>query len=354
MKEFNFNTIKNLPVPEQWIENALVIPETEEQSPAVVPLSNGHCEESAEPMTRQSQPFWRKPRFIAMAATLVLVTALSIALFLSMGNKPPTSVKPDSDPDSTQIVWSTDEYGATIATEVIVVPDAQNDDQTADQKPGIVRLFEKLFGVTDPTTPPSGSDPSGRGRVSSTAKPGGSGSGSSAPTEKQSPSQGGSSITPTEPSQDDPTPIDQPTDTPWEDPTTTPWEGSTIAPTEQPWENPTEASWIPPTYTPTPPKPTQNPYKSTIINTFSPFSNQFITGQTIYCRVYGLDGSEYGDSNRYSAQHIAVVSYSGDRYTATYSPSAYGILPANGKYRYEFYNGNGRVISQGTATLSAS
>ena len=55
MKEFNFNTIKNLPVPEQWIENALVIPETEEQKPAVVPLSNGHCEESAEPMTRQSQ-----------------------------------------------------------------------------------------------------------------------------------------------------------------------------------------------------------------------------------------------------------------------------------------------------------
>ena len=122
MKEFNFNTIKNLPVPEQWIENALAISETEEQKPAVVPLSNGHCEESAEPMTRQSQLFWRKPRFIALAASLVLVTALSISLFLSMGSKPPIAVKSDSKPDSTQIVWSTDEYGATVATEVVVIP----------------------------------------------------------------------------------------------------------------------------------------------------------------------------------------------------------------------------------------
>ena len=131
MKEFNFNTIKNLPVLERWIENALAIPETEEQKPAVVPLSNVHCEESAEPMTRQSQPFWRKPRFIALAASLVLVTALSISLFLSMGSKPPISVKSDSKPDSTQIVWSTDEYGATVATEVVVVPKDGDQNGTA-------------------------------------------------------------------------------------------------------------------------------------------------------------------------------------------------------------------------------
>ena len=69
MKSFNFDTLQNLPIPEGWIENALSIPEQEEQKPALI-------------------PFWRRPRVIAAAASLILVSALSIALFLSMNNAP--------------------------------------------------------------------------------------------------------------------------------------------------------------------------------------------------------------------------------------------------------------------------
>lgn len=319
MKELNFRTLENLKVPDELMDRLLAIPETENEKPPV--------------------PLWRRPRFIAMAASLVLVTTLSLALFLTMGNKPPLATKSDSKPDATQIVWSTDEHGATVATEV-VVPDAQNHAQPTESKSGIARFFENLFGVTDPTAPPPGSDPSGR--VSPTAKDGGADSTKPVPTENDAPSQGGSSVTPIDPSHVDPTtPVDDPTTAPWDDPTTAPW----VTPTEPSWDDPTQA--------PTPPKPTQNPYQSTITNTFSPLSNRYITGQTLYCRVYGLDGTEYGDGDRCSAQHIAAVSYSGGRYTATYRPCDHGILPADGKYRYEFYNGNGVVIAQGTATLSA-
>lgn len=273
-----------------------------------------------------------------MAASLVLVTTLSLALFLMMGSKPPLATKPDA----TQFVWSTDEYGSTVATEVVVT-DAQNHAQPTEPKSEVVRFFENLFGATDPTAPPSGSDHSGRGTSTLPAKPGTTANGNPAPTEKRSSSgEGGSSVIPTEPTHEDLPPST-------EKPTVAPWQGPTVTP----WVSPAEPSWDDPTQTPTPPKPTQNHYQSAITNTFSPFSNRFITGQTVYCRVYGLDGAEYGDSDRYSAQHIAAVSYSGGQYTATYNPSAYSILPADGKYRYEFYNGNGRVLFQGTATLSA-
>lgn len=310
MKELQFRTLENLKVPDELMDRLLAIPETEGEKPPV--------------------PLWRKPRFIAMAASVMLVTALSIALFLSMGSKPPVATKSDSKPDATQIVWSTDEYGATVATEVVVVPDAQNDTQSTEQKSGIARFFENLFGGSDPTTP-TASD----GQVGSVPSDDWHGKTPQSPT--VSPQQ--------------PTAAPQPVET--DPPRETEADPPAVPPTEEPWDNPSEPSWDDPTQAPTPPKPTQSPYQSTIRNTFSSFSDRYITGQTIYCRVYGLDGTEYGDSDRYSAQHIASLSYSGGRYTAAYSPCDHGILPTDGKYRYEFYNGNGVVIAKGTATLSA-
>ena len=321
MKELQFRTLENLKVPDELMDRLLAIPESEGKKPPV--------------------PLWRKPRFIAMAASVMLVTALSIALFLSMGSKPPIATKSDSKPDATQIVWSTDENGATVATEVVVVPDAQNDDQPTEHKSGITRFFENLFGITEPTTPTApdsqgGSTPSddrnGRTPQSPTLSP-------------QQPTAAPRPVIP------DPTSASQPVET--NPPRETEAGPPAVPPTEAPWDNPTEPSWDDPTQAPTPPKPTQSPYQSAIRNTFSSFSDRYITGQTIYCRVYGLDGTEYGDGDRYSAQHIASLSYSGGRYTAAYRPCDHGILPADGKYRYEFYNGNGVVIAKGTATLSA-
>lgn len=331
MKEFNFNTIKNLPVPEQWIENALAIPETEEQKPAVVPLSNGHCEESAEPMTRQSQPFWRKPRFIALAASLVLVTALSISLFLSMGSKPPIAVKSDFKPDSTQIVWSTDEYGATVATEVVVIPgDGDRDGtQPTEKRSAIEQFFENIVGTDDRTTPtaPSGqngaSSQNGRTPQSPSAAP-------------QDPTAAPSPVTP------DPTAAPRPieTDPPHEPETAPPEEPPTTAPWERPPDEPTE----PPVY------------HATI--TSSIFKPTYGLGEKdtipVYCKILSTDKSVlYGDPDLYSEQHRAIITENNPgTLKFAYTPADLGILPADGKYYCEFYDENGRRLRYGTMYLS--
>lgn len=356
MKKANFNTLKNLSVPESWIENALAIPEKEEQKPAVV-------------------PFWKKPRIIAMAASLVLVSALSLALFLTMGSKSPIAVKSAPQSSATEIVWSTDEYGETVATEIVVVADNQNGTEPTEAKSGIVRFFERLFGIEDNTAPTTAfgqrggaenTSPTTRGRTNPTTKPTATESGAPSvkPTEK---------VTPTDPSAETPTEDDsvipngpggwnyeKPTEEPPEDATTEPTEGEHESPTATPWINPTEQEWEPPTEDggqsrpPDPPKPTQSPYKASITNTFSEFSYSTISENTVYCRVYGLDGTEYGDADLYSDQHIASLTLSGRRYTASYSPRDYGILPEDGKYNYEFYTGTGRVLARGSVLLSAS
>lgn len=341
MKEFNFNTLQNLPVPENWIENALAIPGTETNKPAPV-------------------PFWRKPRFVAMAATLVLVSALSIALSLTMG-RPPVSVKPDGTLSATEIIWSTDEYGATVATEVVVVPDGSTDQSGAsptEAKSVITRMIERLFGTESnpsPTTAPG----SGRG-------------GRTNPTVKPSPTGGDTpSLSPTEPA------VEKPTATPTEDdgvipngpggwdyekPTLAPQPYSTTAPTESPWAYPTEQAWAPyptePGWHPRPtdpPKPTQSPYKASISITVSNFTVSSINndGGVVYCRIYDSSGNSYGDSDLYSAQHLASLSV-GSRRTLSYSPRDYGILPEDGYYSYEFYTRSGKSLVSGNAYLSAS
>ena len=331
MKEFNFNTIKNLPVPEQWIENALAIPETEEQKPAVVPLSNVHCEESAEQMTRQSQPFWRKPRFIALAASLVLVTALSISLFLSIGSKPPIAVKSNSKPDSTQIVWSTDEYGATVATEVVVIPkDGDRDGtQPTEKRSAIEQFFENVFGTDDRTTPTT---PSGQNGASS-QNGGTPQSPSAAP---QDPTAAPSPVTP------DPTAAPRPieTDPPHEPETAPPVE----LPTTAPWERP-------------PDEPTEPPvYHATI--TSSIFKPTYGLGEKdtipVYCKILSTDKSVlYGDPDLYSEQHRAIITENNPgTLKFAYTPADLGILPADGKYYCEFYDENGRRLRYGTMYLS--
>lgn len=347
MKEFNFDALRNLPVPEDWIENALAIPEEEEKKPAVI-------------------PFWRKPRFIAMAASLMLVTALSIALYLSMGNKPPVTVKPNSKPSATEIIWSTDENGETVATEVVIIPDPdeqQNATQPTEKKSPVAQFFERIFGGTDPTAPtPS---PTESGRRSPNQKP--------APTEKGKPSPTAKD-TPTE---KDDLPVES-TDPPYsttapteiiieEPPTVTPWEDSTTSPTESGdviihgpggWDV-TEAPWDPdatePTPKPTQPKPTQSKYKDSVRISASVYSISKINqdGGVVYCRIYDDNGNVYGDGDLYSDQHLATLTLTFDGGSLSYSPRDHGILPEDGYYHFEFYTRAGRSLSKGNAYLSA-
>ena len=344
MKEFNFNTIKNLSVPEQWIENALLIPEAEDHRLAVIPLTNRHCEESAEPTTRLSQPFWRKPRFIAMAASLMLVTALSIALFLSMGNKPPVSVKSDAKPDATQIVWSTDKYGATVATEIVVVTNDGNQSSTqpTEKKSSGTRFRERVFGDDDPTSPTTPSGQGGSARTSLTPPRDQRGSAPSA-TEHDRTSQPPSPVTPS------PTIAPPPIETvsPRETEVDPPVEQPTIAP----WEPPTVTPWMPPSEEPTEPPI----YYATITSAI--FKPTYGLGEKdtipVYCKILSSNRSIlYGDDDLYSEQHRAIITANNSgTLKFSYTPADHGILPADGKYYYEFYDENGRRLSHGIMHL---
>ena len=328
MKEFNFNTIKNLPVPEQWIENALAIPATEEQKPAVVPLSNAHCEESAEPMTRQSQPFWRKPRFIALAASLVLVTALSISLFLSMGSKPPIAVKSDSKPDSTQIVWSTDEYGATVATEVVVIPKDGDPNGTAptEKRSAIEQFFENVFGTVDRTTPttPSGqngaSSQNGRTPQSPSAAP-------------QSPTAAPSPVTP------DPTTAPRPieTDPPHEPETAPPEEPPTTAPWEPIWDDPTE------------------PPGTSYITASIPWDVHPGRDHNVFCRLETYDGEIIGEGGLFDGNRLMLF-LGTDRQKNIYSYQFKNHITIpdelKGEYvNYYIYDIEGNILKSGSCLL---
>ena len=132
MKKANFDMLKNLPVPEDWIENALAIPERENKKKAVIQF--------------------RRNRSLIAAASLMLVSTLSFLLYLSFGFRTPVEIK--RSVPATEIVWSTDENGATVATEVVAVSGdtAQNGRQSTETQTVIEQLFGRIFGTGSTST----------------------------------------------------------------------------------------------------------------------------------------------------------------------------------------------------------
>ena len=314
MKKANFDMLKNLPVPEGWIENALAIPEQEEKKNAVV-------------------PFW-KNRAVVAAASLVLVSALSLLLYLNFGVKPPVEVK--SSAPATEIVWSTDENGETVATEIVIIPEGetrsdgnyQDGTQPTEPKSPIEQLIEQLFGTenTSPTTPTGG-----RGRTNPSTV--------TNPTTKPGVTESGEPLVyPTVPQADDPTYPPDMTEAP------TPYETvpSVIDPTYAP--DCTESVDDPDTPTQPPyVNPTTDPYEEYYVSTLTTDVSKraLPKNTTIYCKVYDENWVLCGDADIYSNQHIAQVTESGNRYTLSYTPGDYGILPKRGYYFYQFYDANG-------------
>ena len=329
MKKMNFNTLQTLPVPEQWIENALAIPEKE----------------------RMAAPLWRRSRFIAAAASLLLVTALSIALYLSVGTQPPVAVKPRSSASE----WATDENGATIVPEGVNLPDGT----VPGSSNGVIVYPD---GSTEYVTEDgfgSSVDPSEKGRpsLSANVKPTEKG-GRQDPTTKPAPSEGGKPfVIPTLPLAEDPTgspavteaPSPNETEPTFEEPTYAPDHtgpaGDPDMPTQPPWTPPSEGETWPPEY-----------FKAIFDGIgkrdFDMVGKDF---GTIYCSVYSADKSVmYGEKNRYSDQHKARITQNGrSAMRFSYDPAGLGILPGYGYYYYEFYDETGRILVTDYIYLSA-
>ena len=316
MKKANFDTLQNLPVPESWIENALAVPEREEQQAAAV-------------------PFWRRSRVIAAAASIVLVGALSILMVQLFGSVPPAVTKSYA----TEIVWATDENGETTASEVVI---AEGGDQPADPPRTDGTVGGEAIAPTGPHSSESGTSPTESGRKDPTAK--------TSPTDgtKTDPS----AVPSTEPAAVSTQTPQYATSAPTESASPRPTEAP--RPTELPWVAPTEPAIQPPTVTPWfPDDPTEPPsYPRTITVYLNKRFSGLTASSTVYVSVYDSSGSRLGDDDPYAAQHIAVTNESGSFIAVSYTPGDLGLLPASGSYRYEVYDDRDRTLSTGTAKLS--
>ena len=252
------------------------------------------------------------------AASLVLVSVLSLAIYFSIGNKivVPVAVKPSSS--ATEIVWSTDESGETIATEVVIVPDGT---RPTEPKSGIAQTIESIFGTRDNTLPTTAPD-TDHGRMTPTTKTSPIDGRSDPMQSTDTSTQGDEPQKPTQPPTEEPEPV-EPTEPPDNPP----------VPTEPP-EDPPDPTEPPDD----PPNPTESPYKDVISDLV--YIGEIPDGSVIYCWLYD-DHSHRRmyENDAYTEMFYAEVTPLDDGYAfLDYTPKAHGVdLPYAGHYQYLWY-----------------
>ncbi|MBE6824465.1 MAG: hypothetical protein E7513_03865 [Ruminococcaceae bacterium] len=318
MSEFNFDKLKNLEIPDSWVDGALNVPPESEKAPVV---------------------FVNFTRSFAAVASLVLVCSLSLLLFFLTDDNatPPIDKKV---PTSETSVTSTESFDTNNSTENTEKELATPFDKVKDfihnlfikptQKPSSsAEKDEEPTGSTHPSKP-SEETKNDEENSSSTTLPSTSIETQSVATEPQEPTQEVQTQPPTQ------------------------------EPTEKPDVNPTEVHTQPPTQKPTQ-KPTQEPTMSindfpdepfVIISSY-PVSGWNSTTEVVYCRLYDANGNLVGDSDLYSSQHLAKIdSQDSKRVYVSYDPQARGLAIPVGEYSFCFYNLLGTVLVQGYIYVS--
>ena len=274
MKNINFHSLKNTPVPEELKQSVIAVPERSGTKRKVYP--------------------GRMIRFAVAAAFLAVITAVSVPLFMNIGNAP-IPVMP-------------------AATEGAQAPSGHT------EKPSQPTATEPA----DPTRPPSAEK--------ATAKP---------------------TAVPTQPGTQNAVSSPEPSDISYEptQPVVVP-EISTQAPTQPP--APTQAPTQPPKVAPTEELEKKSPdlapvgYDGIIIEKVP--KDDIPDDSLICCRIYSEDGEILGDGDPYSEQHHARWYEVDGVVTMYYVPD--GIdLPHTGVYRYEFYDAAGNTLSSGDELL---
>lgn len=311
MKKANFDTLKNLPVPEKWVENALLIPEREKKKAAVI-------------------PFWRRKGAIALAASLVLVSVLSVILFSQIGTKPPLKIKSSA----TESFSPTEVIGDNTADPT---PEEATEPKTILDKAKDV--IDSIFqtptetqgsGNTNPTTASDNkkNPPTEPQAQSPTAKPGTRPTESAKPSEALSPPQGEKAtetpVSPTFPQRETEEP--SPTEAEWYDPTYAP------DATEAPWEPPTEAEEKTHLYS---------------VSTSIP-KGSMPSDKKVYFRIETADGTVLGDYGMFSAEREMVEYGTGNgSYLFSYDVSRRIPVPvySSDDFRCFIYDSNGNILT---------
>ena len=326
MNKYNCDLLKNLPVPEELIEKALMVPESAEKTPAVL-------------------PWYRRTRMIAAAASVVLVTTLGFsAFFLFRNKKPPVkatyeAVEPTAfatdaptEPDDDPATEPTDSVEK--ATEPVAKPSERATEAAT-------RTSSERSVTTVPTVP---------GDISATNED------QTAAPEQPSPTSAARQKSPKQSESTEkalPKPVIQPN------------EVMPVIPTEQALETtvptviPTDAShdpspWV---FLLAPTGDSGDPTASTSVPSGSMFappiyahgSPDGLTGSgKVYCALYDVDGELMGGGELLSPERLTTVIWNrgGNLWLKYVVPQ--GILPDSGTYEIRLYNEDGREIARYT------
>ena len=288
MKKVNFNNLDNIQIPETWTKNALSLPETLENKKKVA-------------------FFGKFSKNLALVASLVLVCALSVSLFIfTQKGDILNSQKPSQAIESTTVAQT--QQPTQSESKISSVTETQEETQETESSASTEPTEETTEKTNAPTTP-------------NTEKPTSSGDKETTSTENSDSSNpnGGSSNKPN----GGQTPTQKPTPT-----------VSETAPPEEPPDGPAVEFYD----------------KITV-----EFPSSYLTGNgNVYCQIYDAYGTPLGDSDPYSDSHRALLKLSSSENTAcsSYITSTYyidkvGFSLSNGTYRYCFYNENGEPICNG-------
>lgn len=320
MNKYNCDSLKNLSVPEELIEKALMIPETAEKTPAVL-------------------PWYRRTRMIAAAASVVLVTALGVSAFFLFGNKKPPVKANHEAVDLT-----------AIATDV---PTEPTDSAEKASEP-VAKPSETATEAATETSPRTSSGrsvttvPTVAGGMSATNDD------QTATPEEPAPT---SAVRQESPEQSESTEKRLP------DPVVQPNDVQPVIPTEHAVE-PTVPSVIP-TDAPNDPSPwvfllaptgdsgdPTAPTSASTGGTFAPpiyahGSPDGLTGSgKVYCALYDPDGALMGGGELLSPERLTTVIWNsgGNLWLKYVVPQ--GMLPDSGTYEIRLYNEDGREIAR--------
>lgn len=252
----------------------------------------------------------RKRRLIA-AASLVLVSVLSIAIYFLIGNKigSPIAVAP--------VVSGTEATENSSIPAGVYPPDA-SDGRTDTTVRTPTSPTDSRGTATEPTSPTSS-------RRSPTTQPSTTAATSQRPTANTTPTQ--SSALPTE------APV-KPTQHPIPPTETT---------VEPPFELPTIIT-IEETETPTEGEPELPPQYSLTVEDSVSLDSVY---DGVYCKLYNSSGNRLGGANLYDQTHIAYISsVYGDIAVVRYSAPE-GLITSPGYYNYVFYDSSGKLLAQG-------
>ncbi len=297
MSEFNFDKMKNIDIPESWVDGALNV-EKEPKSPVL---------------------FLKYSKIIAFAASIVLVCCLSVALFfITNRNEAVPPVKNIETECNTQVQISSSN---TEITENVTEKMTQSDntDSTETETQPVTEVLETVEATEEKEiSNDDGESSSNSEPLKPNQNPVNPGSSKPKPTEnKEKPTK--------------PKPTEKPTEEPVVD----------EPPQDSPPDDEDYLSYI---------SEFANGKITAEIH-YSDFS------ESIYCRMYDSKGYLVGDNDLYSSKREAIqsekVSVESDEYFSyEYNIDNLGENLKKGRYEVVFYNEKGYYLCTGYITIS--